>query len=571
MTELVTGQNLPWPGPRLTVRLHGKADLSALLLGADALVRDDSDLVFYNAPDAGGVTWRAEAQDDQRITVELGALAPAIDRVRLLVSVDDDQPALGPGAVTVDAQDGAGTEISYAPTGFDGERCLIWFEAYRRGGAWKVRAVGQGWKAGLAAALSAHGIAVEATEQPAQQPVQRPAETPSAPPTATPIAPLPPTAGPTQPSRPTSPASGAPTPGPDDDTVSGALRAIRSLRQDVSQVRRAHRTAVEYAADKLAAAQDQARTGNAASLAAVQVECMTLVAQADERYDREAAALGEELVAEEFAMPLPLARLDSFDWETFSSSGSDAPQGQSGIDTHDRTGDIVRLGSLYPPERVPLRLPMPHAWGGRPLVWVDARDRAPVGAAWVHGLIARMMALTPPGGFEVQLVDLDGSLATAFGALGPNVAADITRHRSPAELAGFVDQLAHHCDLAKMAVESRIPDALDDVRDGARHLVVLGGWPHGYDERTQNRIIDCLEWGYPLSLQFVVLCDDSELGRELPAEHPTQRLLSKSLLLEDGPHPGLIDDTGVEWCFDPEITDTARGVAARITANDRRR
>ena len=62
MTELVSGQNHPWPETRVTVRLHGRADLSALLLGSDAKVRDEQDFVFYNAPHTTGVKWTADAQ-----------------------------------------------------------------------------------------------------------------------------------------------------------------------------------------------------------------------------------------------------------------------------------------------------------------------------------------------------------------------------------------------------------------------------------------------------------------------------------------------------------------------------
>ncbi len=561
MTELVTGQNLPWPGPRLTVRLHGRADLSALLLGADALVRDDSDLVFYNAPATDAVSWRAVGEQEQQVEVELARVPAAIDRVRLLVSVDEDQPALGSHPVTVSCHGEDGTEIRYAPAALAGERCLIWFELYRRSGGWKVRAVGQGWRDGLAAALTAHGIAVEQAEPVDQAPVPPGSQA------GAPSVPMP------QPyAHPSGPPATAATPGPDDDTVAGALRAIRSLRQDLSQARRAHRTAVDYAADKLMTAQENARSGVAVPLEQVQAECMALVAQADERYDREAAALRAELVAEEFAMPLPLARLDSLDWETFSAT-STTTTAASAIDTHDRTAEIIRLGSIYSTEREPLRLPMPHAWGARTLVWAQVRDQAPTGPAWVHGIIARMTALCPSGGFEVQMVDVDGSLT---GALGPHPTTDITVHRTPAELARFVDQLAHHCDMAKMAVESRIPETLDDVRDGARHLVVLGGWPHGYDERTQQRIVDCLDWGYPLALQFIALCDESDIedavspdsGRDAGemAQHPMARLLSKSTWLDDGPRPGLTDEAGVEWCFDPELTPGAREVASRITS-----
>lgn len=555
MTELVSGQNHPWPETRVTVRLHGRADLSALLLGSDAKVRDEEDFVFYNAPHTTGVKWTADAQDAQTVHIETAHLPAEIQVVRLLVSVDDDQPPLADGVVQVSAH-GESSEVRYEPTRLDGERCLIGLEVYRRNDAWKVRAVGQGWRDGLPAALQAHGIDVETPEAPIEA---------AAPPVTPPAIPLPTS---TQP-----PAHGNPTQvfaGPDDDTVAGALRAIRSLRHDISQARRAHQTALAYAADKMLAAQENARgaVGTAGVPASVEQECAELVSRAEERYAQEAEALHSELVAEEFAMPLPLARLDSLDWETLAA-GTHSPTNRA-IDRNDHTASVIRLGSLYPPQGPSLNLPMPHTWAARALMWSDDPNRPPVGAEWVHGLIARMMALTPPGGFDVQLVDLDGSLSSSLGQFGPGITDDVTRHRSPAELVSFVDQLAHRVDLARMAVESRIPDALDDVRDDARHLVVLAHWPHGYDEQIQRRIAECLPWGFALDVQFVVLTQ-VDAAAEPPTEGSAmEEMLRSALWLQDGPEPNLLDDTGVAWCFDPEATASARSVAARITSSGQR-
>lgn len=568
-TDLVAGQNIPWSDQVATVYLRGRADASALLLGADGKVRDDEDLVFYNAPAAGGVSWEALSDDEQRLRIDTAAVPPEIEVVRVLVSVDDDQPPLADGAVVATVR-GTNAAAQYAPHRLDGERCLIWFDLYRRAGGWKVRAVGQGWKDGLAAGLGAHGIAVEAPEPtPAAAPT-----TPTAPPPATAPGQSPGFA----PSRSMDHPSAPLTPGPDDDTVAGALRAIRSLRRDISQARLAHLTAVGYAQNKLLETDEIARNSPDSGLPGARHEYSALMAQADARYATEAASLRDELVAEELAMPLPLARLDSFDWDRLTGLPAVGGAPDRGIDTHDLTAEVIRLGSLYPPEGERLNVPMAHGWAGRPLIWAEGSDRAPSGVAWVHGLIARMMALTSPGGFDVQLVDLDGSLSSGMGTLGAPIAADITRHASPGELSAFVDELAHLCDLAKMAIESGVSGALQDVRDGARHLVVLGHWPHAYDARAQARITECMPWLFALSVQLVVLCHESDLperGSSTPggspgAEGPLRDLLDHSLVLDDAGAASLIDDAGVAWCYDPELTPAARSVAGRITASGQR-
>ncbi|NEA06616.1 TerD family protein, partial [Streptomyces sp. SID10116] len=52
-----------------------------------------------------------------------------------------------------------GTEIaSYTITDLDAESAVVALELYRRQGAWKVRAVGQGYAGGLADMLTDQGL-----------------------------------------------------------------------------------------------------------------------------------------------------------------------------------------------------------------------------------------------------------------------------------------------------------------------------------------------------------------------------------------------------------------------------
>ncbi|WP_406359352.1 VWA domain-containing protein [Streptomyces sp. NBC_00715] len=143
----------------LSVSVRGLAvDVSALLLGADGKVRDDDDLVFYNHPVQDGVTIAGTS-----VTADLARVPVAVDRVVVAVSADPLQP----GAVFTRAphlsvgQEGAPALSFTAPDFTSGETVVVVAELYRRGNAWKVRAVGQGYATGLAGLATDYGVDVE--------------------------------------------------------------------------------------------------------------------------------------------------------------------------------------------------------------------------------------------------------------------------------------------------------------------------------------------------------------------------------------------------------------------------
>jgi len=74
--DLVRGANAPLDAPRVAagVLCALPADVSALLVGSDMRVRSDADLVFYNAPENGGVRW-SDGGGGQRIDLDLAAVA----------------------------------------------------------------------------------------------------------------------------------------------------------------------------------------------------------------------------------------------------------------------------------------------------------------------------------------------------------------------------------------------------------------------------------------------------------------------------------------------------------------
>lgn len=156
------GQNAPLATTTvvLTVDVAAAADLSALLVTGSGKVRSDADFVFYNQPTGPGVRL---LRDPWRLQVDLDAVPADVEQVRAIVTLDDATGRFGtlrPPLAHV--LDGAGAELfSYAVEGLADESVVIAVELYRRAGAWKVRAVGQGYAGGFTDLVTDHGVTVD--------------------------------------------------------------------------------------------------------------------------------------------------------------------------------------------------------------------------------------------------------------------------------------------------------------------------------------------------------------------------------------------------------------------------
>ena len=155
-------------------------DLAALLVTANGKVRSDADFVFYNQPNGPGV----QLQPPSTLQLSLQAVPAEIDKIVLTASLDGTGPATfgAAGQLSVSVTDGAGVELaSFAPTGLGPEKALLLVEIYRRQGAWKVRAVGQGYASGLAGIATDFGISVDDAPTPPPAPPQQYAPPPPPP------------------------------------------------------------------------------------------------------------------------------------------------------------------------------------------------------------------------------------------------------------------------------------------------------------------------------------------------------------------------------------------------------
>ncbi|WP_338146702.1 TerD family protein, partial [Streptomyces boncukensis] len=138
-----------------------KLDVSALLLSSEGKVRSDDDFVFYNQPSAPGVTHSGGAADT--ISVDTAAVPAAIEKVVVTASLDAPGATFAgtePTATVRDAQSNA-VLATFTPPQLGPETALVVVEIYRRGGAWKVRAVGQGYANGLGGIAADFGVSVE--------------------------------------------------------------------------------------------------------------------------------------------------------------------------------------------------------------------------------------------------------------------------------------------------------------------------------------------------------------------------------------------------------------------------
>ncbi|MFF2408527.1 TerD family protein [Streptomyces sp. NPDC058092] len=163
--ELVRGQNHTLPQTRLEIRVSaGTPVVAGATLGDEnGTVRGTEWIAHPGSPQLPGLEVSRQAAADHRLAVDLDALPAPVHRVTVLLALPMGAgcPArFGAVAAPYVAVTGLdGTEIAtFTLTGLDTESAVTALELYRRQGAWKVRAVGQGYAAGLAAMLADQGL-----------------------------------------------------------------------------------------------------------------------------------------------------------------------------------------------------------------------------------------------------------------------------------------------------------------------------------------------------------------------------------------------------------------------------
>ncbi|GAA4663023.1 TerD family protein [Arthrobacter cryoconiti] len=156
--------------PRTTSGADFDLDASAILVGKNGKVRNNDDFIFYNQLEAkdGSVVHQGDNRtgdgdgDDEQILINLNTVSPDVERVVIVVSIDQAEARHQNFGQIRDAycrvvnQDNDVEIVRYdLSEDAAAETSMIFSEIYRNGAEWKFRAVGQGYASGL------HGIATD--------------------------------------------------------------------------------------------------------------------------------------------------------------------------------------------------------------------------------------------------------------------------------------------------------------------------------------------------------------------------------------------------------------------------
>lgn len=162
--ELVRGQNHPLSRSRVEIRVSAGTPVLALAHFADEAGRlsGPGAVAHPGSRSLPGLEVSGVVSGQHRIEVDLDTVGAAVHRVGVVLVL----PPGGPGrfgavpASYVSVAEPEGAELAgYTMTDLDAETAVLALELYRRQGAWKVRAVGQGYAAGLGALLADGGLA----------------------------------------------------------------------------------------------------------------------------------------------------------------------------------------------------------------------------------------------------------------------------------------------------------------------------------------------------------------------------------------------------------------------------
>ncbi|MGW1514463.1 TerD family protein [Streptomyces sp. NPDC002394] len=613
--ELVRGQNHPLPETRLEIRVSaGHPVLAGATLGDEqGRVAGAEWIAHPGAPSLPGVAVPGGPAADHRLAVDLDAVPAAVHRVSVLLALTGATARFGALAapfVAVTGPDGA--EIaSYTITGLDRESALVALELYRRQGAWKVRAMGQGYEGGLAALLGDQGLergadlaasilAAVAPERdrPTEAPAARvpraehvrqaaapaadltPAPAPDA--TTAPVpdpSPAPVAGGPIDYSHPRRRQAPAPEPRqappvPVAGDASGwsmderLYNQVWGMFEDLARTAAAYRSARDFAESRLDRELDEALTdyraraggANDAARAAARARHDELVERAREVLDRDLAQLVAESEVVEPALPVAYARWDNPVWHAYRVPAEEPM--------------AVRLGDLHLPERTDLRIPMLVRLPLERGLWVDSgrghsEAAGPLDEAELRRLAldcavahaARLLAAHPAGGFTVHLVDPAGTGAAALAPLVETGAA-APPARGAAGVSAVLEQLTERVDLLQMALRGGAADALPPGLDTARQLLLVHDFPHGFDERAVTRLRYLADEGPSVGVHLLMVAAREDAAAYGPLLDPLWRSLLRLTPVSDD---HLADPwVGHAWSYEPPLLPPGSAILRQV-------
>ncbi|MFD7326810.1 TerD family protein [Streptomyces sp. NPDC059875] len=619
--ELVRGQNHPLPDTRLEIRVSaGHPVVAGATLGDERGTVPGVEWIAHpGSPSLPGVEVSQQAAADHRLAVDLEALPAAVHRVSVLlalpVGVGGPTRFGGIAAPFVAVTGLDGTEIaSYTITGLDSESAVVALELYRRQGAWKVRAMGQGYEGGLAAMLGdqglerpadlaasileavARGLARSVSAPPPRVPeaerVRHTAPTTASdagagadPAPTVPVTPPPAatagTGGPISYAHPRRQAAAPePQPAPPVPVAGDATgwsmderlyNQVWGMFEDLARSTAAYRSACDFAESRLDQELDRAlsdprsRIGGAGDAAreAARAKHDELTARAQEALDRDLAQLAAESEVVEPALPAAFARWDNPVWQAYRVP-MEVPM-------------ALRLGDLHLPERTDLRIPMLVRLPLERGLWVDSGRghseaaglldeaelrRLAMDTAVAHA--ARLLAVYPSGEFAVHVIDPAGSGAAA---LAPLVEAGVLAGPPAAGAAGVsavLARLTERVDLVQMALRAGAPDALPPGLDTAEQLLIVHDFPHGFDDRAVTQLRYLADEGPAVGVHLMIVADREDASAYGPVLDPLWRSLLRITPVADD---HLADPwVGHAWTYEPPCFPPGSGVLRQVLA-----
>jgi hypothetical protein len=333
---------------------------------------------------------------------------------------------------------------------------------------------------------------------------------------------------------------------------------VWGMFEDLARTTAAYRSAVDFAESRMEKEIDQvladprSRIGGRAETAreAARAKHTQLVDQARAALDRDLDQLTAESEVVEPALPPAYARWDNPVWHGYRVP-MEIPM-------------AVRLGDLHLPESPSLRIPLLVRLPLQRGLWIDSGRlpsvfedepfadegevrRLAMEAAVAHA--ARLLAVHPPGEFDVHVIDPAGSGARA---LAPLVHADVLAGPPAAGAAGVADvlsRLTQRVDLVQMAVRGGAPDALPPGFDTSEQLLIVNDFPHGFDDRAVTQLRYLADEGPAVGVHLLMVADREDAAAYGPLLDPLWRSL---LRLTPVPDDHLADPwVGHAWTYEP--------------------
>ncbi|MFF0781682.1 TerD family protein [Streptomyces sp. NPDC003720] len=620
--ELVRGQNHPLPQVRLEIRISaGSPVLAGAALGDEHGTVHGAEWVAHpGAPTLPGIEVSPQAAADHRLAVDLAALPEAVHRVTVLLALPERPGgplrfgSLAAPTAAVTGLDGA--EIArFVLTGLDAESAVVALELYRRQGAWKVRAVGQGYAGGLTALLADQGLPSAAelaadVEEAVARGLARAVPAPPTPSTpgipAVPDSPEPRRVG-ADASR--DPAGGRAPGGPIDYTHPGRrpgatppparspaashaasdgqpprpvagdavgwsmderlYNQVWGMFEDLARTTAAYRSAVDFADSRLekeldqALADPRARLGAAGDAAreAAQARHTQLVDQAQAALDRDVAQLAAESEVVEPALPPACARWDNPVWHGYRVP-AEPPM-------------AMRLGDLHLPESAPLSIPLlvrlPLERGlwidsgpapGADDVFLDSAETRRLAMDAAVALAVRLLAVHPVGEFTVQVLDPAGTGAQALLPLTRTGVVALPSLAGAAGVADVLGRLTRRVDLVQMALRGGAAESLPPDFDPAQQLLLVNDFPHGFDDRAVTQLRYLADEGPAVGVHLLMVADREDAAAYGPLLDPLWRSLMR---LTPVPDDHLADPwVGHAWTYEPSLVPSGSGVLQQV-------